>query len=515
MVDKLMTAGTTGEAMGVGTGLLVSGAVGSKVLNLIAPSPDYVMLSLTTVAGESIAAGDVVGMFRLGIRKGYGLQTGSSEIDSIAAGLAHVGICGLSATLFVKVYIKSADSKLYAQAFKVDANAWTITEGAEVTVANYVVAALSAKVRMVNATTFAVGWIQDSDKHAYCIGGSVDATPTITLDAGGQVEWHNAVTASGVGETGWDFKLCDTNKLMFAFKDGVDASGHIVFATLIGTAITVATAGEALFIGGSVAGDDISISTHSPTRAEVFYEYGATTGGYNVLIKIAGTTFSIGTAFGAWITGALGRTSSEATTPSRGVCAVGNAGFINLGLRMTYVQEASYLQFFTTMFVGTNVVRCTSLTMLNPWMGIVTFSDTVAATIKSILFKLSISGFNHWTLSTTSVHAFDSDYCSALSTDKKILAVFFNDAGDSHHGHILLYDVGIPLGLAQAANNGGESLGICLWGMSDVQPSNLIANLFHFMNPDGTLSIVPNGVPAGHAYSTTQIFMEGFSEVIT
>jgi len=508
MVDKLMTAADTGEALGMGTGLVVSGGAGSKVLSVV-PSPDYIGLSLTTVVGESIAAGDVVGAFRLGVRKGYGIMTGSTEITTVNEAVTGVAICALSTTLFVKLYIKGADSKLYAQAFKVDANAWTITEGAEVKVADYVIHALSAKIRMVSATVFVASWVKNVDTHAYCIGGSVDATPTITLSVGGEVEWHNAVTASGVGYTGYDFRLTTTNTLLWAFRDGGDSSyGHCVMGTLAGTAVTVDTAHEAKF-SGTAAADDIAIAVYSATRAEVFYESGGSNFA-NILVKIATTTPTFGTAYVQAMTSVNAADAEGVATNYRGAVAMGHAAlYLTVGHTYGYASELTYFS------PGTGVVSLTTgstaafIRMINPYMGIVVYNDATNSTMSAYFEKIGCGGLNWYSQGPTAIHAVAGRglFAVDISTDKKIMAVFFQDAADATKGHLLLYDVGVPIGIAQKANSGGAALDICIWGMSDVQ-TGLTKDLMQYATIAGALTTVPNGFPVGYAYSTTQILME-------
>jgi hypothetical protein len=517
MVDQIMTAGDTGEALGLGAGLSVSGGAGSKVLDAAAvTTSDYIGLSLTTVAGESIAAGDVVGVFRDGVRKGFGLRAVGSEVDSVASlNCYYVAICSLSNTLFVMLYRKSTDGLLYAKAFTVNSD-WTTTEGAEVAASAATVHNQAFKVRKVNSTTFAYCWVDaGATMKGYCRGGTVDATPTITLDAGGAVLFHDNLTCGAAGApypNSLDMKLTTTDTLLFVYCDGGDSYyGRMVMATLVGSAITVDTAHEARFAGAAQV-RVAAIATKTATRAEIVY-YNATAGSAsNVLVLISGTTPTVGTPYAITTANMVGVDACPSGTPEgiffslvSSSLSLGNFAHSGIG----YGGNSNLSYALVTQVTAFSPGGRTVCLAINPWMYLASYTHDGMG-LRFFLFKASIYGFQCEPIITTVDGYQPVDHAADLSLDGKILAVCYSDRNDSYHVHYQLYDVGVPIGIAQAANNGGESLGICVKGMSDVH-SGLTQGDWYYMDQSGSISsgvAAFNGFPVGYAYSATQIIVQ-------
>jgi hypothetical protein len=468
-------------------------------------------LSLTTVAGEAISAGDVVGTFRGGVRLGYGILSAVAEQDLEGFGITRLAMCALSPTLFVRIYVKSADTKLYGKAFTVNANN-TTTDGAEVTLANYAINVAWLVIRRVTDTQFMAGWSKAADSTGYLISGTV-AGVTITL--GAESQFHAASTGS------FDFKFIDASTWLLGYKDQGDSDyGHIVMGTVDGAAaITPDTAHDLKWVSAAV--DDIQVGiivrneggaslnrfvlAYEKTLNSYYYMFGQWTGttpsitnyveygaieavgiyGHDLIVSDERSWFSVyQLTSGNWRIGML--------TP--GFCyAIETATY---GMKSVFYSH-------TTGTNGRNFVF-----KVNDNVLIIVTDEVDNVTLKANLVKW----INwHFFFGGISVHASDTDFAASLSTDGQLLAVYFTDSGDAHNGHLIVYDVGLPIGIAAEANAGGSPVAIIRKGYSDVQ-AGLVAGRRYYAAQDGSLTLTPNGWPILDAISATEAIVDASME---
>ena len=245
-------------------------------------SAGSLVLQRMTAVGENIAAGEVVCIGKNAVRKGFGLLAGSTEQDVEATGITQLACCALSPTLFVRIYQKTSDSQLYAKAFTVNSD-WTITDGAEATLAAYAIGSSWLVVRRVTATQFMAGWIKNADSTGYLISGTVGALNAIT--PGAEAQFHGASTGS------FDFKMIDALTWLLAYRDQGDSNyGHIVMGTeTVADVVTPDTANDLKWVSAAV--DDIAVgiipqiySGGSVNRFVISYERTA-----NSMYEILGT----------------------------------------------------------------------------------------------------------------------------------------------------------------------------------------------------------------------------------
>ncbi|MCJ7663046.1 MAG: hypothetical protein MUO24_02260 [Desulfobacterales bacterium] len=453
----------------------------------------------TTVAGEVIVAGDVVGQFRTGIRKGFGLLAGSAEID-LGVASTTVAVTWLTSSLFVTAYIKSADSKVYAMAHTLNAD-WTITSGAEVTIANY--ASIAPRVRRGSDSSFVVAWCSNvvggTLNHVFASACSVGALNAITVGAEADINAGGAIYTAD--RDAFDFRLLTTLTMLFAFRDAGDSSylGANVVTWDAGTLALTVNADVRMV---TAAADNIALAILSPTRANCYYE-SAATGFYQVLIKIAGTVPSPGTAYGAMFTAAIGGMDAAGynDTISYFTCAYGTTyGLAGMGFQ--YLAELASQSVSGPWYIG-NALGKSRIFMANG-AGLVIWTDSTNTSWKWSIFTL---GWKPLQYQGGSVHALGNDFDADLDPSKTALAMFFTDVADFQQTHLLIYDVGLPVGIAQEANNGGTPLLICFDGLSAIH-AGLTPNLRYYMQIAGTLTTTPNGWLAGDALSATELLVK-------
>lgn len=455
----------------------------------------------TTVAGESIAAGDVVGQFRSGIRKGFGLLAGSAEID-LGVATTTVAVAWLTSSLFVTAYIKSADSKVYAMAHTLNVD-WTITSGAEAVIANYV--SIAPRVRRGSDSSFVVAWnrnvVGGTLNHVFASACSVAAL-VITVGAEADINAGGAIYTAA--NDAFDFRLLTTLTMLFAFRDAGD-SNYLTACVVTWNAGTLALTVNADVRMVTAAADNIALAILSATRAHVFYESGGNTF-YIQLIKIVATVPSPGTAYGAILSSAMSGMDAASWNDA--------FSFFVSSFGTTYGVTGHGYQWATDLCYGGNVhsffVGQTGKNRIHiAGRGIfLIWLDAANST-----WKWSVGpnkGFQVNAIAsyqTGNLHANDNDFDADLDPSKTALAMFFTDVADLHHRHLLIYDVGLPVGIAQEANNGGTPLLICFDGLSAVH-AGLIPNLRYYAQIDGALTTTPNGWLAGDALSATEMLVK-------
>jgi len=466
-----------------------------------------VQLTLDTVSGESISAGDLVSQFRYGVRKGFGLKTGSAEINHIAETLAFVGIAWLTSSKFVCVYRKSGGSKIYAKASILNTD-WTITSGAEVTIANY--ATSGHLVRRGADDTFIVAWTDNATRIGRLFAAACTvADTTITVGAEAEINPSSSVYTSG--SDSYDFRLLTASTLLFAYRDTGDSNYlRACVVTWSGTTLTV----NADVRITTTAVDDVKLAVLSSTRAHVYYEGGGS-GFWVNLIKVSGTVPSAGTAYGptGGFTSLRGMDatpySSEYTMHSMAdganVYGVGGYGY----LYSMELPAAAYNRPFGVWTTGSGCgkTRIHAATQA----AFVLFEDIVVATLKYSLCRLAWQS-PQW-LASQSIHASGNHFDADLDPSRTALAIFFTDPAVSNQGNLLIYDVGFPIGIAQENNSGGSPLLICHQGLSEVH-SGLVPYFPYYGQTDGTLISTNNGWLIGRAIAADSLLVDMMNLVI-
>ena len=475
----------------------------AQIDSAIGFTPMSTVISRTTVAGESIAAGNVVGQFRTGIRKGYGLKTGSAELDLIAANLSVIAITWLTSTLFVLAYRKAADGKVYASAFTMAAD-WSISvTGAEATIANY--ATVGLKIRRGNDTTCIISWCDNAGVRTgrlFASANSVGALNAITVGAEAEINPTSSVYT--LAEYSWDFKLLTTSTLLFAYRDAGN-SNYLRACVVTWNTGTLALTVNADVQMNSAAVDDVSMAVWSTTRARVYYE---SSGVYCITIKVAGTVPSALTAYGAALTGSIGSGSDADNINSE-------LDIISLNLYTNpspYWGVGCYGYNYSVGAAGElnamayNALYCISTSGKNRMRQALPGSYCVHNNNTSGWIEWSINRLQwrpqNWQTGNL-IHITGNDFDMDIDSTKTALAVAFTDTVDTHHGHLLIYDVGYPIGIAAEANNGGEALNIIVAGYSSVQ-SGLVLNQRQYALMTGLFTTAANGWPIMDPLSATE-----------
>lgn len=277
-------------------------------------------LTAIGTAAEAITEGDPVGVLDDGeVRKSgttllFDNFTVTSGFDATDG-----SIVWLSEDVFIVVYVKSTDIKLYARVGQyVDgagAPTWLCSETAVQTSANTVVIDNAVSVSHITGDQFVIGWIENdtNDEPAFRVGTYL----------GGSISWDTTVSVltPGGDSTELATRVFDSTNARFiaGFLEGTTiktvigtySTGSLSFTSIVNySALTYAHV--------SVAGD---------TRTDSFAILGQ---------KTTGTTFAeITIRFGQYLTGAVNYLTTEFLISNRGKTSPGSYNQIS----MNYTRE--------------------------------------------------------------------------------------------------------------------------------------------------------------------------------
>ena len=447
--------------------------------------------NFVVASGESVSAGDVVVFINENVKKGPSRDFGSEYVFN-SASTSYICAAALSNTKFVVAYGDFGNS-WYGTAVVGAVSGNTITYRSE-----YVYN--SADTRYISAaalsnTKFVVAYLDFGNSgYGTAVVGEVSGN-TITYGSkyvyNSASTWHPSAAA------------LSATKFVVAYGDGGNSQyGTAVVGEVSGNNITFGSE----YVYNSASTDFISATALSSNKFVVAYQdvensqYGTA-----VVGDVSGNVITFGSEY----------VYNSATTVYNSAATLYNTKFV-----VVYYDEGN--SWYGTAVVGDvsgNVITFGSEYVYN---SAITHSPSTAA-LSNTKFVVAYRDFGNSQYGTALVGevsgntiTYGSEYvynsvdtrsvsAAALSNTKFVVA--YLDLGNSSYGTAVVADLGIPLGIADAAASSGETVPVILHGISD-HHSSLVPGAFYYGQPDGSLTATATDTRVGVAISPTELLLD-------
>ena len=340
-------------------------------------------------------------------------------------------------------------------------------------------------------------------------------------NAGTPVAWVVIVTISGTVPTlgtpsslgavapstnNADIALIDTDKLVVAYSDGIDASkGKARCATFTGT--TIGTWGAALeFETGATK--YVSVSKFDTDKAGVFYQDDDDSDkGKGALLVATGTTLAAAAAV-EMNTNATTYITSAQTTTNKIVVGYYDSTSTDVEARVASLSGLT-ISYGVEATVGSSASAYLSVDSISATEAFIAYEET--GTSDGKFNKLSVSGTTITVSDQYTINGSTNNvsYISlAKVSDKSKFIICYRDEADANKGNAEVYqeydNVDASVGFAQSSVSATDSVLVRSKGV-DANQTGLTAGTVYYLKSGGIESTNNTGYKGGVAKSTTEL----------